>query len=125
MSDNFEPEDLENSESWGRFPLDEDWNFSVELFQSQDALEPEEVNFDLRPLLDELEVERDQDFIFQQIVIEGVPDDYDYGSPDARGAYDKDEVLEFLNATGFWGISLVYYDEDTDSYYVDVNYEDN
>lgn len=54
--------------------------------------------------------------------IEGIG--FDFSDADARGGYTRDEVIAFLDETGWWGIADVYYDEDYEEYYIDINYDD-
>jgi|ERR1044072_6572853 hypothetical protein len=104
----------------GRFPLD-DSDLSYADIHLDETFDPDEADF--RDIFDALDVEVDQDFLFDQIVQDGLGG-YDPTDDDARGPYDKDEVIEFLNDTGWWGIADVFWDEDTDEYYVDINYDD-
>jgi hypothetical protein len=123
--DDFYEGDEDNEESLGRIPLDPDGYIEVEIFRDLDAPNVEEINYDLRELYGELGIDpQDPDFQFDQIVIGGVPEDFDYNDKDVRGGYDRDEAINFLDETGFWHIADIYYDEDTDTYYIDINYDD-
>lgn len=88
-----------------------------------DESDPPEGGYQFRDVFNILDIDPDQDFLFNQITIDGT-ENFDAGSTDARGPYDRDEAIEFLNDTGWWGIADVYYDEETDSYFIDINYDD-
>lgn len=51
-----------------------------------------------------------------------VPFGFDRDDPDIRGPFpSEDDVNNFINETGLWWADI-YYDDDTDTYFVDVSY---
>lgn len=111
----------------GRFEIDGEGAFFVDAFRNADADEPE--SFDFRDLYEALDVDpNDKDFMLDQIKQSLEDADgsvkFDFDDNDARGPYTREEVLAFLDETEFWGIADVYYDEDFDEWYIDINYDD-
>lgn len=103
----------------GRFSLSDDGSWFADVFsQGSD----ENVELGLHDIAQGLGIEINQDMLLDLIATEGT-EDFDSGDPDARGPYDKDEVINFMNETGWWGIADIYYDADFDEYYVNINYE--
>jgi hypothetical protein len=116
--DDFEDE-TDGGENLGRFPTDEDGSY-IDAHMGPDADPQEQFYGDL---WDAIGIDVDQDFLLDQVTVEGT-ERFDFGDEDARGPYDRDEVIEFLDDTGWWGIADVYYDGEFDEYYIDINYDD-
>lgn len=107
----------------GRIEIDADGEFFADVFG--DINEAENAEWDLRELLDTLDIDlNDKDVMLAQITQDVDADELDMSNDDLRGPYDKDEVKDFLDETGWWGIADIFYDEEYDDYYIDINYDD-
>lgn len=123
MSDFFpfdgDEEEGSSPEFQGSFPISEDGEWFADVYGQGDG---DNVAFSFHDIFSGLDIDASQEFMLDMISVHGL-DGYDSASDDARGPYDHDEVIQFLNETGWWGIADVYYDEDSGEYYVDINYE--
>lgn len=117
----FDDDEADGGEDLGRFELDGEGSYADVHAGGGAEFDPQDMDFS--DIFDALDIDVDQEFLLNQIMIDGL-DNYDSSDVDARGPYDRTEVIEFLNDTGWWGIADVYYDADSDSYYVDINYDD-
>lgn len=107
----------------GRFGIDDEGEFFADVFG--DVNETENANWDLRDMLDALDIDlNDKDVMLDQITQDVDADNLDMSGEDMRGPYDRDEVKQFLDDTGWWGIADIFYDKDYDDYYIDINYDD-
>lgn len=121
----FEPDDDLSYDYLGRFDLDNEGVFSVDVFQNEDADYFGNLDFGFESFFQAIDFDPYSQDSLVDVLTLGLYDGagearLDTSSPDVRGGYDKDEVISFMNHTGFWGIAFVYYDPDIDAYYVDV-----
>lgn len=121
------PLDDEESGDWqflGRVDMDDDGQFQADVFQNQDAPEPEDFHLNIDDLLGLMGLElNDQDILLDVLTqrsdnIEALG--FDFSNPNGRGGYEHDEVIRFLNDTGWWGIVDIYYDEDYEEYFIEL-----
>jgi len=107
----------------GRFEIDDEGEFFADVFGDPEAAP--DAQWDLREMLDALDIDlNDKDVMLDQITQDVDANDMDMSNEDLRGPYDRDEVKDFLDDTGWWGIADIFYDEEYDDYYIDINYDD-
>lgn len=121
----FPPDDDLSYDYLGRFDLDNEGVFSVDVYQNEDADFFGTLDFGFEDFFSAIDFDPySQDSLADLLTLnlyDGAGEArLDTSSPDVRGGYDKDEVIAFMNHTGFWGIAFIYYDNDIDAYYVDV-----
>lgn len=135
MSDDYDERNPDDeSEETGRdylgnFDLDEDGIFSADVYRNTDAEAVEDLQLKLDDILDLMGLDiNETDVLFDLITQSSVnifsEFGFDANDKDSRGGYTREEAINFLQETGWWGIADVYYDEEFDEYYIDINYEE-
>lgn len=111
----------------GRVDLDDEGLYQADVYKSEDAEEPDELHLDLEGMLDLLGVDINDQDVLLDLLTQRVDNFEDTGldakDKDFRGGYDREEIIKFLNETGWWGIADVFYDAEFDEYYININYE--
>lgn len=113
----------------GRFDLDEEGHFSADIFRSEMAQEDEELHLKIDDILDLMGLDVNEKDTLFDLITQSAPDvfssfGFDANDKDARGGYTREEAIKFLDETGWWGIADVFYDEEFEEYYIDINYEE-
>lgn len=128
--DEFGEDDSEAAdyEFLGRVDMDDDGRYQADVFRNNDAEEGDDLRLDLDAMFDLLGVDlNDQDILLDLLTQRIDPEagnPIDLADKNTRGGYDREEVLRFLNETGWWGIADVYYDAELEEYFIEINYGD-
>lgn len=126
MFDDFDPnqEPPDEYDFLGRVDLDPEGHFAADIFGATDDPFQNGDTYDLSELFDVIGLEIDNQGDLLDLLThrdENIEDiGFDFGSPDARGGYTREEVINFLDDTGWWGLADVYYDSLYEEYFLDL-----
>lgn len=120
------PDELPDETEWfGRFDLDSEGEFSADVFRNNEFEDDGGFKWELGAFFDAIGFDAHSqvdllDALTVPLYDSSNTERIDIGGENVRGGYDKDEVVDFLNHTGFWGLGIVYYDYEFDEYFVDL-----
>lgn len=84
------------------------------------TIDPDDISLDNLEMLLGLV---DEDTLNFRGMLSDLPTDFDPDAETIRGPFpDEDAIIDWLNETGLWGIASWYYDDETDQYYIDLDY---